>query len=52
MVARPHLSYMYFFNFFHQVILAGHAVGQAVGQAVDAGEGGLGATTLVGAPHL
>jgi hypothetical protein len=27
-------------------------VGHAMGQAVDAGEGGLGAATLEGAPHL
>jgi hypothetical protein len=31
MVASPHLSYMFFlFICFHQVMLAGHALGQAV----------------------
>jgi hypothetical protein len=39
MVTSPHLSYMFFF---HQVKLAS----LALGQAVDAGEGGLGAETL------
>jgi hypothetical protein len=48
MVASPHLSYMYFFLFLHQVMMAGHALGQAM----DAGEGVLGAETLPGAPQL
>jgi hypothetical protein len=47
MVASLHLSYMFFiFIFFHQVMLTGHALGQAV----DAGEGDLGAKTLPRVP--
>jgi hypothetical protein len=48
MVASPHMSYMCFFLLFHEVKLVGHALGQAV----DAREGGLGAMTLPWAPHL
>ena len=48
MVVSPHLNNMCFFLFFHQVKLAG----QALGQAVDAGEGGLSVETLLRALHL
>jgi hypothetical protein len=40
--------YVLFSFLFYQVMLAGHALGQAV----DAGEGGLGAETFPGAPQL
>jgi hypothetical protein len=40
--------YVYSLFFLHQVMLAGHALGQVV----DIGEGGLGTETLPGAPQL